>query len=236
MSCRRIVAGLTGWLRQLPLPATRAAIGVQNPCLKSTSHNQRCPRILRRFPAWDICSAMPASPPSTTTQLQGDALKAAGCYRVFIETASGVRTDRPTLEQLLDQLRPGDTLVVWKLDRLGRSLRHLVDTVTGLTGRGIGFRSLPGGDRHPPGRQARLPRVRGPGRVRTRPAPRTHQCWISRRPGPRPPRRAALGHDRPHAPGGPGDVRVQAVQRGRHRCDSWGQPGLDLPPPDPPGS
>jgi Resolvase, N terminal domain len=80
---------------------------------------------------------------STTDQhphLQVDALTAAGCYRVFTET--GTRTNRPTLEQLLDQLRPGDTLIVWKLDRLGRSLRHLVDTVTGLAGRGIGFRSL----------------------------------------------------------------------------------------------
>jgi PPOX class F420-dependent enzyme/OxyR family protein len=75
-------------------------------------------------------------------QLQVDALTAAGCYRVFTETASGARTDRPTLEQVLDQLRPGDTLVVWKLDRLGRSLRHLVDTVTSLADRGIGFRSL----------------------------------------------------------------------------------------------
>jgi DNA invertase Pin-like site-specific DNA recombinase len=74
--------------------------------------------------------------------LQVDALERAGCYRVFTETASGARTDRPALEQLLDQLRPGDTLVVWKLDRLGRSLRHLVDTVTGLAERGIGFRSL----------------------------------------------------------------------------------------------
>jgi DNA invertase Pin-like site-specific DNA recombinase len=61
---------------------------------------------------------------------------------------SGVHRDRqrrprrPVLEQVLDQLRPGDTLVVWKLDRLGRSLRHLVDTVTGLADRGIGFRSL----------------------------------------------------------------------------------------------
>jgi DNA invertase Pin-like site-specific DNA recombinase len=61
----------------------------------------------------------------------------------------GVHRDRqrrphrpPALEQLLDQLRPGDTLVVWKLDRLGRSLRHLVDTVTGLAEGGIGFRSL----------------------------------------------------------------------------------------------
>src|SRR6185295_6724662 len=75
-------------------------------------------------------------------QLQVDALERAGCYRVFTETASGAGTDRPTLAQLLDQLRPGDTLVVWKLDRLGRSLRHLVDTVTGLAERGIRFRSL----------------------------------------------------------------------------------------------
>jgi DNA invertase Pin-like site-specific DNA recombinase len=80
---------------------------------------------------------------STTDQqphLQVDALPAAGCYRVFTETASGARADRPALEQLLDQLRPGDTLVVWKLDRLGRSLRHLVDTA--LAERGVGFRSL----------------------------------------------------------------------------------------------
>jgi DNA invertase Pin-like site-specific DNA recombinase len=63
-------------------------------------------------------------------ELQVAALKRAGCYRVFTETASGARADRPVLEQVLDQLRPGDTLVVWKLDRLGRSLRHLVGTVT----------------------------------------------------------------------------------------------------------
>jgi DNA invertase Pin-like site-specific DNA recombinase len=82
---------------------------------------------------------------STTDQhpdLQIDALTAAGCYRVFVDRASGARTDRPQLTAVLDQLRPGDTLVVWKLDRLGRSLRHLVDTVTGLADRGVGFRSL----------------------------------------------------------------------------------------------
>jgi len=104
------------------------------------SHNQR---VLQRSRAWDIYSARPASPPPTSNpQLQIDALKAAGCYRVFTETASGARTDRPVLEQVLDQLRPGDTLVVWKLDRLGRSLRHLVETITGLADRGVGFRSL----------------------------------------------------------------------------------------------
>jgi DNA invertase Pin-like site-specific DNA recombinase len=86
---------------------------------------------------------MPASPPPISTpQLQVDALQGAGCYRVFTETASGARADRPVLEQVLDQLRPGDALVVWKLDRLGRSLRHLVDTVTRLAERGVGFRSL----------------------------------------------------------------------------------------------
>jgi DNA invertase Pin-like site-specific DNA recombinase len=74
--------------------------------------------------------------------LQVDALTAAGCYRVFVDRASGARTDRPQLTAVLDQLRPGDTLVVWRLDRLGRSLRHLVDTVTGLADRGLGFRSL----------------------------------------------------------------------------------------------
>ena len=76
---------------------------------------------------------------STTDQhpdLQVDALTQAGCYRVFTDRASGARADRPQLTAVLDQLRPGDTLVVWKLDRLGRSLRHLVDTVTGLAARG----------------------------------------------------------------------------------------------------
>jgi DNA invertase Pin-like site-specific DNA recombinase len=75
-------------------------------------------------------------------ELQLDALKAAGCYRVFTDHASGSLTKRPELDRCLDQLRPGDTLVVWKLDRLGRSLRHLVDTVQSLKERDIGFRSL----------------------------------------------------------------------------------------------
>jgi DNA invertase Pin-like site-specific DNA recombinase len=74
--------------------------------------------------------------------LQVDALKAAGSYRVFADTASGALAARPALDQVFDQLRPGDTLVVWKLDRLGRSLRHLVDTITTLADRGVGFRSL----------------------------------------------------------------------------------------------
>lgn len=74
--------------------------------------------------------------------LQRDALTAAGCYRVFVDTASGALDARPALAEVLDQLRPGDTLVVWRLDRLGRSIRHLIDFLADLETRGIGFRSL----------------------------------------------------------------------------------------------
>ena len=75
-------------------------------------------------------------------ELQLDALRAAGCYRIFVDTASGALDDRPELAKALDHLRPGDTLVVWKLDRLGRSLRHLIDTPGALQQREVGFRSL----------------------------------------------------------------------------------------------
>ena len=82
---------------------------------------------------------------STTDQdasLQIDALSAAGCYRVFVDTVSGASAQRPELAKVLDQLRPGDTLVVWRLDRLGRSIRHLIDQLQALEERGVGFRSL----------------------------------------------------------------------------------------------
>lgn len=74
--------------------------------------------------------------------MQIDALSAAGCYRVFVDTVSGASTQRPELAKVLDQLRPGDTLVVWRLDRLGRSIRHLIDQLQALEERGVGFRSL----------------------------------------------------------------------------------------------
>src|SRR5512135_3779293 len=78
-----------------------------------------------------------------TLSLQQDALQKAGCGKIFTDTASGSRTDRPGLDQALAFLRDGeDMLVVWRLDRLGRSLRHLIDTIGGLQERGIGFRSL----------------------------------------------------------------------------------------------
>ena len=63
--------------------------------------------------------------------LQHDALGAAGCFRTWTDTASGALTDRPELLAVMDAVRPGDTLVVWRLDRLGRSLPHLIETVRG---------------------------------------------------------------------------------------------------------
>lgn len=74
--------------------------------------------------------------------MQTDALIAAGCERVFTETASGPRRDRPEFTAALDYLRAGDTLVVWKLDRLARSISQLVETAEGLSQREIGLRVL----------------------------------------------------------------------------------------------
>lgn len=74
--------------------------------------------------------------------LQLDALKAAGCEKVFIEKASGAQRNRPELIAALDYIRAGDGLVVWKLDRLARSLPQLIETVAMLEQRGVGLRSL----------------------------------------------------------------------------------------------
>lgn len=75
-------------------------------------------------------------------ELQTDALEAAGCERLYTDQASGASADRPGLIDALGYVREGDTLVVWRLDRLGRSLKDLVDQVEGLREKGVGFRSL----------------------------------------------------------------------------------------------
>jgi DNA invertase Pin-like site-specific DNA recombinase len=77
-----------------------------------------------------------------TLNLQQDALTKAGCSEIFTDIASGAKTERRGLDEALRYVRPGDTLVVWRLDRLGRSLPHLITTMTALEERGIGFKSL----------------------------------------------------------------------------------------------
>ena len=75
-------------------------------------------------------------------ELQLEALRAAGCERVFQDKVSGSRTKRPGLDKAIELLRDGDTLVVWKLDRLGRSVKHLIGLVGELKQEGVNFKSL----------------------------------------------------------------------------------------------
>ena len=82
---------------------------------------------------------------STTEQhlhLQQDALSAAGCLKIYTDTISGTKSERKGLAEALDFIRGGDTLVVWRLDRLGRSLKDLIERITELHSRNIGFKSL----------------------------------------------------------------------------------------------
>ena len=74
--------------------------------------------------------------------LQTDALTKAGCEKIFTDTASGAKSDRTGLTEAINFMRKGDTLCVWKLDRLGRSLKHLIETVLALQAFGKGFCSL----------------------------------------------------------------------------------------------
>jgi DNA invertase Pin-like site-specific DNA recombinase len=74
--------------------------------------------------------------------LQNDALSKAGCEKIFTDKVTGVASERPGMESAIGYLREGDTLVVWRLDRLGRSLRHLIEIVGRLEERNIGFKSL----------------------------------------------------------------------------------------------
>lgn len=74
--------------------------------------------------------------------LQKDALKLAGCEKIYVDTMTGEAKNRPGLEQTFEMLREGDTLVVWRLDRLGRSLKHLIELVAELSQKRVGFKSL----------------------------------------------------------------------------------------------
>jgi DNA invertase Pin-like site-specific DNA recombinase len=77
-----------------------------------------------------------------TLNLQKDALEKLGCNKIFTDTASGAKAERTGLNEALEYVREGDTLVLWRLDRLGRSLKHLIETITELNNRKIGFKSI----------------------------------------------------------------------------------------------
>src|SRR5436853_2499288 len=77
-----------------------------------------------------------------TLDLQKDALEKIGCVKIYSDVVSGAKAEREGLAEALDYVREGDTLVVWRLDRLGRSLKHLIETITQLNNRKIGFKSI----------------------------------------------------------------------------------------------
>ena len=105
----------------------------------------RASAIIRRRRGHLETDADRLCPSSTVDQnlaLQRDALTEGGCTKIFTEQMSGAVTDRPALHDALEFARSGDTLVVWKLDRLARSMKQLIETIENLRVRGSGFRSL----------------------------------------------------------------------------------------------
>ena len=116
---------------------------LQKPVSLLLSRNIDCRRVLQHCAlVSDFLGYARVSTTDQNPELQQDALNAAGCFRIWTDKASGAKTDRPELAAVMDALRPGDTLVVWRLDRLGRSLPHLIETVTELEARGVAFKSL----------------------------------------------------------------------------------------------
>ena len=117
--------------------------------------------------------------------LQMDELNTYGCDRVFVDRVSGKLEPRPALDEMLGLLRAGDTVVVWRLDRLGRSLRHWIDLVAALDRRGVAPALLRESiDTSNTRRETDLSRVRCSRGVRARPHPRAHHSRTcgSRRP------------------------------------------------------
>jgi len=116
---------------------------LQKHCTKPMCHRKTCRRVVQQCVVMgEFLGYARVSTAEQTAVLQQDALRAAGCRRIWSDTASGTRTDRPQLAAVFDQLRAGDTLVVWRLDRLGRSLPHLIETIGALEARGVGFKSV----------------------------------------------------------------------------------------------
>ncbi len=113
--------------------------------VRSALRGAPVPRERQAGPARPPCAIGYArvSTVDQTSRQQVDALEAAGCAQVFVDDGvSGATTSRPELDRCLAELREGDTLVVWRLDRLGRSTSHLLATVEELAARGVAFRSL----------------------------------------------------------------------------------------------
>ena len=167
-----------GYLQRLLTFPVRGRSCVHNPCPQSTSQKEECPMTTATKQGAMRFGYARVSTLDQDEALQLDALKAAGVDRVFTDKASGALESRPALDELLGQLRAGDTVVVWRLDRLGRSLRHLIDVMSDLDRRGVALASLRESiDTSTPGGKLDLPRLRGVGGVRAGPDPGAHHGW-----------------------------------------------------------
>src|SRR6266511_3972333 len=138
LACR-CLSSLGGHRRQPLLCVERRRAG-KRPSLSSPETSKLHGHTLRRV-TMHVGYAR-VSTREQTIDLQVDALTQAGCTKVYTEVISGARADRPILAQVLEILRAGDVLVIWKLDRLGRSLTHLLTIVTDLMTRQVGLKSL----------------------------------------------------------------------------------------------
>ena len=123
--------------------------GVQNPCQNMLRPHPTSEMVYETLAAWqatdhNLIGLARVSTDAQDAQLQRDALNDAGCGRIFEEKISTRKTERPGLAAALDYLRPGDTLCVWKLDRLGRSVKDLLIIADDLHEQGIGLRILTG--------------------------------------------------------------------------------------------
>ena len=153
-----------------------------------------------------------------STDGQIDALNAAGCERVFEESMSGTRADRPQLAAALEYAREGDVLVVARLDRLARSMRQLLTTVDTLAARGIGLRSPAREHRHRErNRQACLPHLRRPGAVRGGASAGENKDRAGGRSRPWSHRWPSTGIERHQGQGGEGDAGIRHHDSGRGR-------------------
>ena len=150
--------------------------------------------------------------------LQRDALDRAGCNRIFDDVCSGRTTERPGLDKAIDIMRDGDALVVWKLDRIGRSLPHVVGLVGDLQKRGVGLKVLTG-DIDTTTVTGRLVfGIFATLAVRARPDPRAHDGRAGCGQGPWPRGRAATGDDETEVEGRNGVDGRPRQCRARRRC------------------
>jgi len=165
-------------------------------------------------------------------QLQLDALSAADCLKTYTETATGTKADRPQWNACLADLRRGDTLIIWKIDRLGRNLRDLVDIVTTLQTRGVGVRSLTNGivDTTTAHGSFVFGMFALMAEYEAAPHQGTHPSRFDRRPRPRSHRRPQTQDDPITDQQSPTHVQRPPVHHGRDRPVLRRHPDDDLPP------